>query len=68
MIGPGKYDDVCTSVREQLLADGVILIVFGGVRGPGFSGQLPPHLSVAIPDILRSVANQIENGERATTA
>lgn len=33
-IGPGKYDDIATSAREQSGALGVIVIVIGGSRGP----------------------------------
>ncbi len=61
MNGPGKYDDVCTSVREETQAKGVVLIVFGGVKGEGFSVQADGQTLVQIPHILRTVAQQIEN-------
>lgn len=36
-LGPGKYDDLCTYVREKAKAEGAIVIVYGGERGQGFS-------------------------------
>lgn len=38
-LGPGKYDDVCTYVREETEASAAIVIVVGGKHGPGFSVQ-----------------------------
>lgn len=60
MIGPGKYDDVATEVRTNTKAEGVVVIVVNGARGSGFSAQLPLELTLTLPTILRSVANQIE--------
>jgi hypothetical protein len=54
------YDLWCTRVREETGATGVILIVFGGSIGTGFSMQAPPDLTLATPAILRQVADQIE--------
>jgi len=59
-IGPGKYDSLCTRVREETGAEGVILIVFGGKLGGGFSMQASPELTAATPAILRRVAADIE--------
>jgi hypothetical protein len=58
--GPGKYDDIATIVRETTKADGILLIVFGGVHGQGFSAQLPADILIAVPEILRDVARRIE--------
>lgn len=58
--GPGKYDDVCTMAREAAKAKGVLLMVFDGEHGQGFSAQLPPELVLGIPAVLRQVADQIE--------
>jgi len=58
-LGPGKYDAECTRVRTHLRADGVLLIVFGGERGSGFSAQLPLHTTLAVAEILEDVARQI---------
>lgn len=58
-IGPGKYDDLCTLVREQAKARGVIVIVFEGDRGSGFGCQTDAPTLVHLPDILESIARQI---------
>jgi hypothetical protein len=60
-IGPGKYDDSCTSVRETLNADAVILIVLNGTHGNGFSVQAPLELARQLPEMLRHMADEIEN-------
>jgi len=60
MIGPGEYDDACTAARESTKAEGVILIVYGGEHGNGFSAQLPEYIVERMPDVLRQVADQIE--------
>lgn len=60
MIGPGKYDDVATMAREQAKAAGVILAIIGGQRGSGFSVQADIETALAVPDILRAMADQIE--------
>lgn len=59
-LGPGKYDAEVTMVREKLQADGVILIIFNGNQGGGFSCQLTAHLTRQIPAMLREMAAQIE--------
>jgi len=61
-LGPGKYDNLCTLVRERVgIADtgGVIVIVVGGKDGPGFSCQADAMTTLALPDILESVAAQM---------
>lgn len=64
-IGPGKYDDRCTKVREETKAEAVFLAVFGGDRGTGFSVQAPFELAIALPAILRDTADQIEKSLNA---
>jgi hypothetical protein len=59
-IGPGKYDDVATLVRERTNAAGVILIVIGGYLGQGFAIQATPEVTLNLPEMLRDMANQIE--------
>lgn len=59
-IGPGSYDKECTEIREKNHADGVMVLVFGGDKGEGFSAQLTAQLTLHIPQILRTMANQIE--------
>ena len=58
--GPGKYDPEATQVRASTKANGVILIVFEGDRGSGFSAQLDALKLIAIPQMLRDIADQIE--------
>lgn len=62
--GPGKYDDLCTLVRERVgLTDasggGVIIIVIGGEGRSGFSCQADLATTRALPDLLEDVARQI---------
>lgn len=59
MIGPGKYDDLCTLVREGTGAQAAIVIVLGGNRGSGFSCQADLATTIALPDMLESVARQM---------
>jgi len=60
MDGPGKYDDLCTKVREETKATGVILVVMDGNRGYGFSVQAPLVIVLGLPQILRDLAGKIE--------
>ena len=59
-LGPGKYDDLCTEVREKAEAEGVILIVFNGNKGQGLSCQLPLKHTLAVSHILRDLVDLIE--------
>ena len=62
-IGPGKYDDLATYVREQSQAKGVVVIVFDGNKGGGFSAQFAdPAMATRVPDVLRQVADQMDIG------
>lgn len=66
--GPGKYDDACTVAREMTKAIGLVLIVFGGEHGNGFSVQtLEPDLLPVLPALLRVIADEMsrEAQERA---
>jgi len=59
--GPGRYDDLCTYVREQAQARGTIVIVIGGNRGEGFECQLDYETMLRVPDLLESMAKQIRD-------
>jgi hypothetical protein len=60
MDGPGKYDDICTEVREKAEANTAIVIIIGGKRGHGFSVQTHSQtLLPGIPHVLRNIADQI---------
>ncbi len=63
MIGPGKYDELTTWVREKTNGETVVVIVIGGARGSGFDVQStkPMHLTI-LPRVLRDVADEIEKG------
>lgn len=61
-VGPGKYDDLCTHVRQAADAACAVVLVIQGKRGSGFSVQshgaeVPPRV---LADMLRSMAEQIE--------
>jgi len=60
-IGPGKYDDICTTVRERTNAQAVALIVLDGDKGNGFSVQSSAAVLKILPDILESMARQIRS-------
>ena len=58
--GPGKYDYLCTIVREEINAAGVIVIVLDGNNGNGFSCQFAdPAMLTRVPGVLEEVAAQI---------
>jgi hypothetical protein len=60
-VGPGKYDEAATLVRHATDAEAVVLIVFNGEYGSGFSVQtVGADITKALPAILRSTADQIE--------
>ena len=58
--GPGKYDDLATEVRAKAKAEGVVVIVVNGTKGNGFSAQLSPALTLTLPQMLRIMADQME--------
>ena len=60
-IGPGKYDDFCTAVREEAEAEAALVIILYGKRGSGFSVQTADLGVLAqLPALLRNTADQIE--------
>ncbi len=60
MNGPGKYDHCCTLARHAAKAKGAIVIIMEGENGSGFSVQIPPENAHQIPQVLRVVADGIE--------
>lgn len=60
--GPGKYDFLCTLVRDLAKSEGAAVIVVNGELGSGFSVQLNEGLRLAMPAMLRLLADQIEAG------
>jgi hypothetical protein len=59
-VGPGKYDDLATYVREQTQARGVVVIVIDGKHGNGFSVQITEDLTIQLPMMLLRLADEIE--------
>jgi hypothetical protein len=59
-VGAGRYDDLCTYVREQSKAYGACVMVFGGKSGWGFSIQAPPDAMLELPKLLRHMADVCE--------
>ncbi len=68
MIGPGKYDELATLVREKAKAAAVVVIVVGGSKGSGFSvqalGAVAADVTLRLASMLRIVAEQIEQDMR----
>lgn len=67
-LGPGKYDDLCTYVREQTQAEGTIVIVLGGNKGSGFSCQADLPTTLRLPDMLERLAKDIRASEALTAS
>jgi hypothetical protein len=59
-LGPGKYDDLCTEAREKSKGRGAILIILEGGKGMGFSVQAQIEDLLKLPNILRFIADGIE--------
>jgi hypothetical protein len=59
--GPGKYDLLATLVRERTKADGVVVMVFNGKSGDGFSVQASAEILFRMPTLLRELADKIEH-------
>lgn len=60
MIGPGKYTDLCESLRKQWNADGVMMIVVGGELGHGSACNVEQGLAAKLPNMLRAIADDME--------
>ena len=65
--GPGKYDYLCTYVREMSRAQCALVIVINGDKGSGFSLQMVED-AMFDPDkvatLLENTARSIREGER----
>lgn len=60
MIGPGKYDDCATLVREQTSANAVLVVVMGGNKGSGFAVQAHQTISPKmLAELLETIAIQL---------
>lgn len=59
-LGPGKYDkELCEALAKAKAKEGILLVI-GGEKGQGFSCKIATEKLIAIPGILRSLANSIE--------
>jgi len=63
MIGPGKYDEVVTILREKLDAKAILLVVVQGNKGNGVSQQIAvatkeeaQKIAIVLADILGDIA------------
>jgi hypothetical protein len=57
---PGKYDFVCTHVREATEAEACAVIIFNGMLGSGFSVQSENQdLIDKLPKALEAMAKQM---------
>jgi hypothetical protein len=60
-LGPGKYDEECTYVREKTSAACAIVIILGGNKGQGCAVQCEdPNILARLPEILRKTADDID--------
>jgi hypothetical protein len=66
-IGPGKYDSICTAVREETKAEAVILIVIHGLNGSGFTCQANREVTALLPSMLEDMAKQIRDDLKKET-
>lgn len=58
-IGPGKYDSLCTKVREESEAQTAIVIVMNGKDGSGFSVQSVLEDSLPLAALLEHIAKEL---------
>lgn len=58
-LGPGKYDDLCTHVRNASEAKVAIVAVVSGNRGTGFSMQA--HASVNPLEVAKLLETMAAN-------
>lgn len=61
-VGPGKYDDLATYVRQASKATAVVVAVIDGDKGSGFSVQVEGPLAPNLARLLRVMADEIERG------
>lgn len=54
--GAGKYDELCTVVREQTGGQGAAIIVVEGNKGHGFSVQMTADDMMILPGTLEDMA------------
>ena len=63
-VSGGKYGDLAQMAYTLTLADAVVLIVLNGNKGSGFSLAGHDDIVPRLPELLREMAQQIENDTR----
>lgn len=53
MIGPGKYDAVCTVAREMAGAEVALVLIINGNKGSGFSMQGDERARITAETVAR---------------
>lgn len=66
--GPGKYDDLCTYVREKSQARAAAVLVFGGNKGGGFSIQGDLLTIFTLPEMLEDMARSIRKQQQESAS
>lgn len=63
-VGPGRYDELCTYVREQSQALAAVVIVVDGNKGSGFSVQTftPLNLIVLLEQVVKDLRAGLDDG------
>ena len=56
----GKYDEEANELQRGFDADAVIVLVVGGERGNGVSICSDLQTMMHLPEVLRTIAEQIE--------
>ena len=59
-LGPGKYDRLCTLVRDRAHARGAVVLIVDGSDGNGFSAQLSAEDIPGAIKSFRQVADQLQ--------
>ena len=68
MNGEGKYDEETTAIRNHTKAKAVLLAVFDGDRGTGFSVQATEDVLLGLPAILMHIAAEISKDLKTLVA
>lgn len=58
----GTYPELAAHCLKTTKASGVVLLVVGSERGTGFTLEVEPALGLALPTILRTLADQLDVG------
>lgn len=62
--GGGRYEQQCVRLQQDLRAEAVILFVVNGAFGTGFSVRASVEFANRLPQVLRNMANDIEQINR----